>query len=149
MHCNAHCNPLPPIGRYGWLYLHMPLTMSVMLLGDSMANGITIETLQFVRGRADWHRACLCCSTAAFHLLLGTVHVLSAPGASPVNKKKRCIVRFLSAASLLPVAGTSWEAVSVLLYISVVCITEVLSRVELATQVSALAFAIACPPTAP
>ena len=91
-----------------------------------MANGITIETLQFVQGRADWHRACLCCSTAAFHLLLGTVHVLSAPGASPVNKKKRCIVRFLSAASLLPVAGTSWEAVSVLLYISVVCITEVL-----------------------
>jgi len=29
------------------------------------------------------------------------------------------------------------------------CRDAVLSRVELATQVSALAFAIACPPTAP
>ena len=111
---------------YCWLYLHMPLTMAIMLLGDAMANGINIKTLEFDIGHEDWYRTMLFVSTSIFHLLLVCIHSLSSPGISNANKTKRCIMRLVSGIILLVGPFTEWEPVGVLVLISAIGILEVI-----------------------
>ena len=100
--------------------------MAIMLLGDAMANGINIKTLEFDIGHEDWYRTMLFVSTSIFHLLLVCIHSLSSPGISNANKTKRCIMRLVSGIILLVGPFTEWEPVGVLVLISAIGILEVI-----------------------
>jgi len=112
---------------YIWLYLHMPLTMAVMVMGNSLATGIEVSTIEFKAADKDWYRGSLCLSVVAFHLLLGVIHYVSAPdGVSFLNKRKRTAMRVIAAVLLTPIFFTEWGAVTTLAYIGAVSIVELI-----------------------